>query len=91
MRQKYGELSYNATLGDVIKWIFAATRAREFDVQDYDNQVQNNPVIYDAPSSASDIIGTEKVGDIAADASYFYIVVDNSGTLEWRRVGISTF
>ena len=43
------------------------------------------------PSSSTDTIGTEKVGDIAVDNSYFYIVVDNSGTLEWRRVAISSF
>lgn len=90
MREKYDQIPPFPTLSDIKDWIVSVTRAREFDVDDYDNQVAGNPVIYSPPSSSSDIIGTEKVGDIAADASYFYVVVNNSG-LEWRRVALSSF
>lgn len=74
------------------KWVLNATRAREVDLQDYNNQKSQNPVFYNyIPASSSDLLGTEKAGDMAADTSHLYIVVNNSGTLEWQRVAISTF
>lgn len=91
MRNIFKTISDNSTLQDVISWAKDVTRNRRFDVDDYDLQVASSPVIYPAPSSSSDLTGTEKVGDIAVDASYLYIVVDNSGTLEWKRVGVSSF
>jgi len=43
------------------------------------------------PASSTAIIGTEKVGDIAADTSFLYVVVDNAGVLRWQRVATATF
>lgn len=91
MQRLYSSLPKNATLDDIYLWAVSVSRERQLDLQDYNNQVANNPVILNVPTSSNDIRGTEKVGDIAADASYLYIVVDNSGALEWRRVSISTF
>lgn len=91
MQSLYQILNVNAGIEDVIKWIENATRDRGIDIDDYNNQVASNPIIFSAPSSSTDITGAEKVGDIAADASYFYVVVDNAGSLEWRRVAIGSF
>jgi len=98
MRERYKNINPTVkedniigSVGELMNWVFNATRMRDFDIQDYDNQVSQNPRIYDAPSSSSDLVGTEKVGDIAGDASFFYIVIDNAGTLEWRQVGVSSF
>lgn len=92
MRRLYKTINQNAQLLEIREWIREATRNRRFDLQDYDNQIANNPVIFDdVPTSSSDLVGTEKAGDIAADASFLYIVIDNAGTLEWRRVAISSF
>lgn len=71
------------------KWIINATRSREVDLQDYDNQATTNPVIYDTPSSGSDLRGTEKVGDIAVDSGFLYVVVDDGG-LVWKKTALST-
>jgi len=43
------------------------------------------------PSGASDIEVTDRVGDINYDASYLYIVIDNGGTAEWRRIALSSW
>lgn len=91
MRDQYKNLPTSPNDADIVQWLRNATRQRQFDLDDYQDQVSNNPYIYPVPSSSSDLVGTEKVGDIAADASYFYVVVDNAGTLAWRRVAISSF
>lgn len=91
MRNLYRNININAQMPEILDWIRDATRNRRFDLDDYNRQDTTLPVIFDAPSSSSDIIGTEKAGDISADANFLYIVVDNAGTLEWRRVAISSF
>lgn len=91
MKSQYGILSHTAKEEEIKRWINDVTRSRQADLTDYDLQEATKPKIYGVPSSSSDLIGTEKEGDIAVDASYFYIVADNSGTLEWRRVAISSF
>lgn len=92
MQKEYKLLSDNAELEDALSWIKQATRERGIDIEDYEQQVATNVVYYSyTPSSSSDLIGTEKAGDIAADTSYIYVVVDNSGTLQWQRVATATF
>lgn len=91
MRENYENLPTGATLEEVVLWIQKASRARNFDRQDFDLQQSSRPKIYVAPSSSSDLVGTEKAGDIAVDTNYLYVVVDNSGTLQWQRVATSTF
>lgn len=91
MRDNYKDLPNNFNSEDVREWMVDVTRKRQFDVVDYDNQVAANPVFFQTPpTSSSDLKGFEKAGDMAADASYLYVVVDNTG-LVWRRVAISSF
>ncbi|QDP62943.1 MAG: hypothetical protein Unbinned5081contig1002_48 [Prokaryotic dsDNA virus sp.] len=92
MQKRYKLLPNNAQLSDVTDWIRQVIRERDVDLSDYEEQESTNVVYYSyTPTSSSDLIGTEKAGDIAADTSYIYIVVDNSGTLQWQRVATSTF
>ena len=92
MQKEYRLLNEKATPEDILDWIIQVTRERAVDLGDYDQQAATNVVYYSyTPTSSSDLIGTEKAGDIAADTSYIYIVVDNSGTLQWQRVGTATF
>lgn len=91
MQNLYDILGINPDSSDIVRWIENATRERRTDIDDYNNQVSSNSAIFSAPASSTDMVGTEKVGDIAADSAYFYVVVDDSGTLEWRRVAISSF
>lgn len=92
MQKEYILLDEDAEINDVLDWVKQVTRERAIDIEDYEQQVATNPVYYDyTPTSSSNLIGTEKAGDIAADTSYIYIVVDNSGTLQWQRVATATF
>lgn len=87
--KKYKLLSANPDLNEALDWIRQATREREFDLENYNNQTTTNVTFYSyIPSSSSDLIGTEKPGDIAADTTTLYVVVDNAGTLEWQSISI---
>jgi hypothetical protein len=44
-----------------------------------------------APSSSADVQSPDQLYDIVINASYIYLLIDNSGALAWRRVSISTF
>ncbi len=91
MRRNYDTIRPQSSLQDVIKWIADVTRNRLLDVEDYKYLTTISPEIFSPPSSSSDLVGTEKAGDMAADTNYLYVVVNNAGTLQWRRVAISTF
>jgi len=95
MNKKYEVLSINAGLNEVLRWIEDATRSRDEDLEDYADMDTSRSRVYSQPSSITDIIGTEKIGDIAvgedSGTQYLYVIVDDSGDLEWRRVALSTF
>lgn len=92
MQRRYEIIAPDADEETIKDWMLKVTREREIDLQDYDNQVATNVVYFDvAPTSSSDLRGTEKAGDIAADTNFLYVVVDNAGTLQWQRVATATF
>ena len=92
MQKRYKTLANDAGIPEVLSWIRQVVRERDVDLSDYEEQEATNVVFYNyTPSNSSDLIGTEKAGDITADTSYIYVVVDNSGTLQWQRVATSTF
>ena len=91
MRNLYKTVDYRNEIKDLIGWAIDVTRERQSDLADFNTQVTQNPRIFTVPASSTSIIGTEKVGDVAADASYLYVAVDNAGAIEWRRVAISSF
>lgn len=43
------------------------------------------------PSSSADVLATDVEGDISFSASYMYVLVNNGGTLVWRRVALSSW
>ena len=90
LREDEGDIK--GWLKEITRWVYEVTRERSIDLDDYNDMDSTRSKIFNlTPASSSDLKGTEKVGDVAADASYLYVVVDNSGTLEWRRVAISSF
>ena len=91
MRNNYDTLRPQSTLQDVLSWAFNVTRSRLFDLEDYNILKSTSPAIYSPPASSTDLVGTEKAGDVSADTNYLYVVVDNAGTLQWQRVATSTF
>lgn len=43
------------------------------------------------PTGSLDIADTDRVGDMNYTPTYLYVVVDNSGSAEWRRVALSSW
>lgn len=81
-------------LGSVLHLMQYITKERKNDIRDFNN-ITNNFIsgrkVGKIPSSATDIIASDKVGDFNYDANYIYICVENSGSAEWRRVAISSW
>jgi len=91
MRTLYSVLSPKATIEQVVRWIADVTRDRANDLSDYESQQATKPTIYPVPASGTDLIGTEKAGDVAADEHHLYVVVNIAGVLEWRRTSLHNF
>lgn len=94
MRDNFPKIDARSNTLDILNWCIAVDRQREFDLEDYDEQVNSNPKIYlFTPVNSTDLFGVEKAGDIAVDADYLYYVIDTTGNgdLEWRRIAGSSF
>lgn len=64
---------------------------RDGDIGDFDNLAATKVSGRNTnrqPASTADVLATDRKGDFFADGvhNYLYIVVDNAGTLEWRRI-----
>ncbi len=74
MKKLYPVLPLRFTIEDIQRWIESVTRERQIDLQDYNNQISDNPRRIDTiPSSSTDTSGSEQVGDFAVDTTHFYI------------------
>lgn len=43
------------------------------------------------PSASNDVSPTDRIGDQNYDQNYLYILIDNSGTAEWRRASLGSW
>lgn len=43
------------------------------------------------PANSADVNATDKVYDVIRDANYEYVLINNGGTLAWRRITYSAF
>lgn len=43
------------------------------------------------PSSSADVVAGDVEGDVSFSATYMYVLIDNGGTLAWRRVALSSW
>lgn len=63
-------------------------RLRKQDVIDFNNLpsvFMSGRKVGKVPSSSTDIVATDKVGDFNYSTSFLYICVNNAGTAVWRR------
>lgn len=44
-----------------------------------------------APASSSDVQSLDLLYDIVRDTNYTYVLINNAGTLAWRRITMSSF
>ncbi len=74
---------------DVLPFLKEITRIRQDeDVPDFYNLTQrfvSGRVTNRVPSSATDVLATDNLGDIVNDTNYEYKLVNISGTYKWDR------
>lgn len=83
-----------SNLPELIEIVRYILKERRNDINDFENLKNvfiSGRKVGKIPTGATDITNDDKVGDISYDASYLYIVVDNSGTAEWRRVALASW
>lgn len=79
---------------DMEKLLLAITKERRSDIRAFDNLVNvfiRGRKVDKIPSGASDVAADDRLGDFNYSASYLYLCVDNSGTVEWRRAALSSW
>lgn len=83
-----------STLAEVIKQLQQIASTRKDDISTI-TQITSSFVsgrkVGRLPTSSTNVLATDKVGDVNYDASYLYILVDNAGTPTWRRATLGTW
>ena len=82
------------TVEDHARVLEVIIKERPSDIKDFDNLSNvfvSGRKVARIPSGASDVLPTDKVGDINYTTSFLYILVDNAGTATWRRVALSSW
>lgn len=82
------------TLDDIKRQMAQICHTRKDDITQINN-VQSTFVagrkVGKIPVSSMDVSASDKLGDINYDASFLYILIDNSGTAEWRRASLGSW
>jgi hypothetical protein len=67
---------------------------RNDDIGDWDdlpNRYMRGRKVEKVPTSSSDTASTDRAGDFNYSASFFYLCVNNAGTIVWRRIALSSW
>lgn len=78
-------------LADVLREM---VRIRQSDKAEFDNlkgKFIAGRKVTRIPTGSANVLSTDRLGDFTADSNYIYILVDNGGTLSWRRTALSTW
>lgn len=82
------------SLADVQRVMLEIIQDRVQDVKDFDNLKNvfiSGRKVGKIPTGAADITTSDRIGDFNYDPDFIYIVVNNSGTAEWRRAALSSW
>lgn len=81
-------------LGDVTEWIRQTIEVHDKNLEDWkllpESYIQGRKVRR-VPSASNNVVAGDAEGDFNYDASYLYLLINNAGTLAWRRVAISSW
>jgi len=62
------------------------------EVNNFPNVYMSGRKVNKVPTSSSDVVsGQDREGDFNYNTNYLFILTNNSGTLVWRRVALSSF
>lgn len=79
---------------DAIELLRVISRERPNDIKDFDNLTNtfmSGRKSGKVPTGSADISVTDRVGDFNYTPSFFYIVVNNAGTAQWRRIALGSW
>lgn len=82
------------TIDDLNRVVRFAVLERETDVKNFINQKEvfmSGRKVAKIPTGAADVTDGDRVGDFNYDPDYFYILVNNSGTAQWRRASLASW
>lgn len=81
-------------LKQIIDVLVEIISVREEDIGDFDNLqsiFMRGRKVGKTPSSSADVADTDREGDFNYSTSFFYLAVNNAGTLVWRRIALSSW
>ncbi len=82
------------TFADVQRQLREITNVRKDDIAQFRNLPEifvSGRTVGKIPASSTDVAASDRLGDRSNDDSFFYLLVDNAGTAEWRRVALGSF
>lgn len=83
------------TVDDLAKVVRDIVRTRDKDIADYNNLpnrfISGRSVGRAVPVDSFDVLATDRVGDVLHDHQYVYYLIDNAGSIEWRRINLHSF
>ncbi len=94
MNLKSYPVLFEESTADIASVLREITRIRDSDKAAFDNlksRFIGGRKTSRIPSSSADVLDTERMGDFTADTNYIYIIVDNGGTLVWRRAALGSW
>ena len=93
--KNYPTIALTATLQNVINVLSSIIQYRNSeDVVAFNNLNKifiGGRLTSRTPSSDTDVLSTDHVGDFCPTATYLYILVSNGGSPQWRRITMGTF
>jgi len=82
------------TVEDIAEVLREIVRIRDSDRDAFDNlkgRFIAGRRVSRIPSGSSDVLDSDRLGDFTTDADYIYILVDDSGSLAWRRSSLGSW
>lgn len=88
--QQYPQWNTDDDTGPNLKFIQRARLADIADRNNLPNIFMSGRKVGKIPTGSADVAITDRLGDFNYDASYFYILVNNSGAV-WRRASLGSW
>lgn len=82
------------SVDDLFKIMRYIIKERPLDVRDFDNLkniFMSGRKVGKIPGNSLDVVPTDRIGDFNYTQTYFYLLIDNSGTPEWRRISLGSW
>lgn len=82
----------NSTNDELFKVLSYITAKRDEDLKDFSNLkniFMSGRKVDKIPTSSTDILENDRIGDFNYDEDYLYVIVKDAGNAEWRRITLN--